>query len=171
MSDTNLSEHMVAPQKTSVLKQMSTVSRSMPTIPGKVLTLRWELWTLLRCLKTAMKGLLQAGLAALSILVKSTGTKIYNWRVNCACEAGLLQMLGNAVVEFRMQILKLVLLELQISIPCTVWAFVLPRKRPGLFSFPAHKQKQGLPAKGSVWNREKCSVLCFGGWISPKAAP
>ncbi|KAK2524940.1 Dock2 [Columba guinea] len=34
MSDTNLSEHAVAPQKTSVLKQMSSVSRSMPTIPG-----------------------------------------------------------------------------------------------------------------------------------------
>uniref|UniRef100_A0A8C4UEQ1 Dedicator of cytokinesis 2 n=1 Tax=Falco tinnunculus TaxID=100819 RepID=A0A8C4UEQ1_FALTI len=38
MSDTNLSEHVVAPQKTSVLKQMSSVSRSMPTIPGKLLT-------------------------------------------------------------------------------------------------------------------------------------
>uniref|UniRef100_A0A8C4XMD9 Dedicator of cytokinesis 2 n=1 Tax=Falco tinnunculus TaxID=100819 RepID=A0A8C4XMD9_FALTI len=36
MSDTNLSEHVVAPQKTSVLKQMSSVSRSMPTIPGKL---------------------------------------------------------------------------------------------------------------------------------------
>ncbi|KAF4789867.1 Dedicator of cytokinesis protein 2 [Turdus rufiventris] len=36
MSDTNLSEHVVAPQKTSVLKQMSTVSRSMPTIPASV---------------------------------------------------------------------------------------------------------------------------------------
>uniref|UniRef100_A0A8C3ET96 Dedicator of cytokinesis 2 n=1 Tax=Corvus moneduloides TaxID=1196302 RepID=A0A8C3ET96_CORMO len=38
MSDTNLSEHVVAPQKTSVLKQMSTVSRSMPTIPGLTLS-------------------------------------------------------------------------------------------------------------------------------------
>uniref|UniRef100_A0A8C5NLZ6 DOCKER domain-containing protein n=1 Tax=Junco hyemalis TaxID=40217 RepID=A0A8C5NLZ6_JUNHY len=38
MSDTNLSEHVVAPQKTSVLKQMSTVSRSMPTIAGVTLS-------------------------------------------------------------------------------------------------------------------------------------
>ncbi|KAM4653383.1 dedicator of cytokinesis protein 2 isoform 2-T2 [Amazona ochrocephala] len=38
MSDTNLSEHAVAPQKTSVLKQMSSVSRSMPVIPGLTLT-------------------------------------------------------------------------------------------------------------------------------------
>ncbi|XP_048816133.1 dedicator of cytokinesis protein 2 isoform X2 [Lagopus muta] len=38
MSDTNLSEHAVAPQKTSVLKQMSSVSRSMPTIPGLTLS-------------------------------------------------------------------------------------------------------------------------------------
>ncbi|XP_025068357.1 dedicator of cytokinesis protein 2 [Alligator sinensis] len=38
MSDTNLSEHAVAPQKTSVLKQMSFVSRSMPTIPGLTLS-------------------------------------------------------------------------------------------------------------------------------------
>uniref|UniRef100_A0A8C8AP49 Dedicator of cytokinesis 2 n=1 Tax=Otus sunia TaxID=257818 RepID=A0A8C8AP49_9STRI len=38
MSDTNLSEHVVAPQKTSVLKQMSSVSRSMPTIPGLTLS-------------------------------------------------------------------------------------------------------------------------------------
>nr|XP_006115826.1 dedicator of cytokinesis protein 2 [Pelodiscus sinensis] len=38
MSDTNLSEHMVAPQKTSVLKQMSFASRSMPTIPGMTLS-------------------------------------------------------------------------------------------------------------------------------------
>uniref|UniRef100_A0A8C7E989 Dedicator of cytokinesis 2 n=1 Tax=Nothoprocta perdicaria TaxID=30464 RepID=A0A8C7E989_NOTPE len=35
MSDTNLSEHVAAPQKTSVLKQMSFVSRSMPTITGR----------------------------------------------------------------------------------------------------------------------------------------
>lgn len=42
MSDTNLSEHVVAPQKTSVLKQMSSVSRSMPTIPGKLLAVRGE---------------------------------------------------------------------------------------------------------------------------------
>uniref|UniRef100_A0A8D0BC85 Dedicator of cytokinesis 2 n=1 Tax=Salvator merianae TaxID=96440 RepID=A0A8D0BC85_SALMN len=34
MSDTNLSEHLDVPQKTSVLKQMSFASRSMPTIPG-----------------------------------------------------------------------------------------------------------------------------------------
>ncbi|XP_053150926.1 dedicator of cytokinesis protein 2 isoform X2 [Hemicordylus capensis] len=34
MSDTNLSEHLAVPQKTSVLKQMSFASRSMPTIPG-----------------------------------------------------------------------------------------------------------------------------------------
>ncbi|XP_074866180.1 dedicator of cytokinesis protein 2 [Carettochelys insculpta] len=34
MSDTNLSEHVEAPQKSSVLKQMSFASRSMPTIPG-----------------------------------------------------------------------------------------------------------------------------------------
>ena len=40
MSDTNLSEHVVAPQKTSVLKQMSSVSRSMPTIAGELLTVR-----------------------------------------------------------------------------------------------------------------------------------
>uniref|UniRef100_A0A8C8S3U4 Dedicator of cytokinesis 2 n=1 Tax=Pelusios castaneus TaxID=367368 RepID=A0A8C8S3U4_9SAUR len=39
MSDTNLSEHVVAPQKTSVLKQMSFASRSMPTIPGLTLSL------------------------------------------------------------------------------------------------------------------------------------
>lgn len=39
MSDTNLSEHAVAPQKTSVLKQMSSVSRSMPTIPGLTLSI------------------------------------------------------------------------------------------------------------------------------------
>ncbi|XP_074816781.1 dedicator of cytokinesis protein 2 [Natator depressus] len=38
MSDTNLSEHLVAPQKTSVLKQMSFASRSMPTIPGLTLS-------------------------------------------------------------------------------------------------------------------------------------
>nr|XP_013809071.1 PREDICTED: dedicator of cytokinesis protein 2 [Apteryx mantelli mantelli] len=38
MSDTNLSEHVAAPQKTSVLKQMSSVSRSMPTIPGLTLS-------------------------------------------------------------------------------------------------------------------------------------
>lgn len=38
MSDTNLSEHVVAPQKTSVLKQMSPVSRSMPTIAGLTLS-------------------------------------------------------------------------------------------------------------------------------------
>ncbi|NWS44433.1 DOCK2 protein, partial [Probosciger aterrimus] len=38
MSDTNLSEHAVTPQKTSVLKQMSSVSRSMPAIPGLTLT-------------------------------------------------------------------------------------------------------------------------------------
>uniref|UniRef100_A0A672TG29 Dedicator of cytokinesis 2 n=1 Tax=Strigops habroptila TaxID=2489341 RepID=A0A672TG29_STRHB len=38
MSDTNLSEHAVAPQKTSVLKQMSSVSRSMPAIPGLTLS-------------------------------------------------------------------------------------------------------------------------------------
>lgn len=40
MSDTNLSEHAVAPQKTSVLKQMSFASRSMPTIPGKLTMVR-----------------------------------------------------------------------------------------------------------------------------------
>ncbi|XP_028573324.2 dedicator of cytokinesis protein 2 isoform X2 [Podarcis muralis] len=34
MSDTNLSEHLGVPHKTSVLKQMSFASRSMPTIPG-----------------------------------------------------------------------------------------------------------------------------------------
>ncbi|OXB77428.1 UNVERIFIED_CONTAM: hypothetical protein H355_012135, partial [Colinus virginianus] len=39
MSDTNLSEHAVAPQKSSVLKQMSSVSRSMPTIPGLTLSI------------------------------------------------------------------------------------------------------------------------------------
>jgi len=51
MSDTNLSEHVVAPQKTSVLKQMSSVSRSMPTIAGELLTVRpWEFCTsLLLC--------------------------------------------------------------------------------------------------------------------------
>ncbi|KAM7162587.1 dedicator of cytokinesis protein 2 isoform 2-T2 [Macrochelys suwanniensis] len=38
MSDTNLSEHLVAPQKTSLLKQMSFASRSMPTIPGLTLS-------------------------------------------------------------------------------------------------------------------------------------
>uniref|UniRef100_A0A8D0GWY5 DOCKER domain-containing protein n=1 Tax=Sphenodon punctatus TaxID=8508 RepID=A0A8D0GWY5_SPHPU len=38
MSDTNLSEHVAAPQKTSVLKQMSFASRSMPTIPGITLS-------------------------------------------------------------------------------------------------------------------------------------
>lgn len=38
MSDTNLSEHLDVPQKTSVLlKQMSFASRSMPTIPGKLI--------------------------------------------------------------------------------------------------------------------------------------
>ncbi|KAH0629682.1 hypothetical protein JD844_011940 [Phrynosoma platyrhinos] len=39
MSDTNLSEHLDVPQKTSVLlKQMSFASRSMPTIPGLTLS-------------------------------------------------------------------------------------------------------------------------------------
>lgn len=38
MSDTNLSEHLDVPQKTPVLlKQMSFASRSMPTIPGKLI--------------------------------------------------------------------------------------------------------------------------------------
>ncbi|XP_054832952.1 dedicator of cytokinesis protein 2 [Eublepharis macularius] len=38
MSATNLSEHLAVPQKTSVLKQMSFASRSMPTIPGMTLS-------------------------------------------------------------------------------------------------------------------------------------
>lgn len=38
MSDTNLSEHLAVPPKTSVLKQMSFASRSMPTIPGLTLS-------------------------------------------------------------------------------------------------------------------------------------
>uniref|UniRef100_F6Y0J7 Dedicator of cytokinesis 2 n=1 Tax=Ornithorhynchus anatinus TaxID=9258 RepID=F6Y0J7_ORNAN len=37
MSDTNLSEHAAVPPKTSVLKQMSFASRSMPTIPALTL--------------------------------------------------------------------------------------------------------------------------------------
>lgn len=64
--------------------------------------------------------------------------KDYDWSMYCACEAGLLQMLGNTVIPCaNRQILKLLLLELQISLPHTVWAFLLPRKRQGLFSFPA----------------------------------
>ncbi|KAG9490824.1 hypothetical protein GDO78_006256 [Eleutherodactylus coqui] len=39
MSDTNLSDHVAAPQNTSVLKQMSFASRSMPTIPALTLSL------------------------------------------------------------------------------------------------------------------------------------
>ncbi|XP_044136814.1 dedicator of cytokinesis protein 2 isoform X3 [Bufo gargarizans] len=38
MSDTNLSDHATAPQGTSVLKQMSFASRSMPTIPALTLS-------------------------------------------------------------------------------------------------------------------------------------
>ncbi|XP_063303573.1 dedicator of cytokinesis protein 2 [Pelobates fuscus] len=38
MSDTNLSDHMAAPQVSSVLKQMSFASRSMPTIPALTLS-------------------------------------------------------------------------------------------------------------------------------------
>uniref|UniRef100_A0A8B9G5G7 Dedicator of cytokinesis 2 n=1 Tax=Amazona collaria TaxID=241587 RepID=A0A8B9G5G7_9PSIT len=46
MSDTNLSEHAVAPQKTSVLKQMSSVSRSMPVIPDFLLLCSKDLVTI-----------------------------------------------------------------------------------------------------------------------------
>ncbi|XP_044515775.1 dedicator of cytokinesis protein 2 [Gracilinanus agilis] len=38
MSDTNLSEHLTLPPKTSVLKQMSFASQSMPTIPALTLS-------------------------------------------------------------------------------------------------------------------------------------
>lgn len=165
MSDTNLSEHVVAPQKTSVLKQMSTVSRSMPTIPGKMLTLGWEFWTLLGCSEKSHEGFAASRAGSSLHPCEIHWDKIHNGRVYCACEAGLLQMLGNTTVPCaKMQILKLLLPELRISLLVqrghSCWFIQLP------CPVGSQGQKPGLTGKGSVWNREKCSMLCFGGWIS-----